>query len=466
MRIAKVIAAAIPACLAAAGAAALFWWAAADTGMKFSLRLPLTGQPATEEERAGTGPAFGTLRTFDGEPADAAGSWPRFRGPNFDNVSPGTEPLARFWPESGPKVLWSIEVGEGHAGAAVLNGRVYMLDYDRRQKADAARCLSLADGRDIWRYSYPVKVKRNHGMSRTVPAVTDEFMVTIGPKCHVACLDSKTGELLWGMDLVKRYGTAVPPWYAGQCPLIDGKKAIIAPAGSALMIAVDCESGNILWESPNPDGWKMTHSSVMPAEFDGRRVYVYCASGGVAGVAAKDGRILWKTDRWTILVANVPSPVPVGRNGIFLAGGYNAGSAMLRLVSSGPDIEAKIEYRLEPELFSSNQHTPVYYEGSIFGIRQDGQMACITPQGRLLWESGPTRRFGLGPFVIASGLIYAMDSEGVLTVAEASNAGFFPLAQAKVLDGPDSWGPIAIVSGRLICRDLDTMVCLDIDSSQ
>ena len=26
-------------------------------------------------------------------------------------------------------------------------------------QADALRCLSLADGKEIWRYSYPVKVK-------------------------------------------------------------------------------------------------------------------------------------------------------------------------------------------------------------------------------------------------------------------------------------------------------------------
>ena len=43
-------------------------------------------------------------------------------------------------------MLWSIELGEGHAGAAVRDGRVYVLDYDRQAEADVLRCLSLADG--------------------------------------------------------------------------------------------------------------------------------------------------------------------------------------------------------------------------------------------------------------------------------------------------------------------------------
>ena len=65
--------------------------------------------------------------------------------------------------------LWSLDVGDGYAGASVLNGRVYLMDYDRDKRQDASRCLSLADGREIWRFAYPVSVKRNHGMSQTVP---------------------------------------------------------------------------------------------------------------------------------------------------------------------------------------------------------------------------------------------------------------------------------------------------------
>jgi len=150
--------------------------------------------------------------------------------------------LATQWPKEGVKHLWSIEVGEGYAGAAILNGRVYVLDYDAVGKADVVRCLSLADGKDIWKYSYPVFVKRNHGMSRTIPAVTDNYVVTLGPKCYVTCLDAVSGEFKWMIDLVKDFKTTIPQWYAGQCPLIDGQKAIIAPGGESLMIAVDCQA--------------------------------------------------------------------------------------------------------------------------------------------------------------------------------------------------------------------------------
>ena len=66
-----------------------------------------------------------------------------------DGVSREAVPLATTWPESGPPILWSVELGEGYAGPAVLKGRVYLLDYDQKERADTLLCLSLADGKEI-----------------------------------------------------------------------------------------------------------------------------------------------------------------------------------------------------------------------------------------------------------------------------------------------------------------------------
>ena len=194
-------------------------------------RTPDVDTTASEDLSLTVSPiTLGRLLTSDGLAADLPGTWPWFRGENFDGISNEQIDLASKWSSGEPKVLWGIDVGEGYAGAAILNGRVYVMDYDANELvgeipkpgADTLRCLSLADGKEIWRYSYPIKIKRNHGMSRTVPAITEKYVVALGPMCHVICLDSTSGEFLWGMDLVRDFKTEVPPWYAGQCPLIDG----------------------------------------------------------------------------------------------------------------------------------------------------------------------------------------------------------------------------------------------------
>jgi len=454
----------------------IYLWLSADSAVDLQERVPgADNKPANVLGDGDTIKIAGTLTKFDGVAADLPGAWPRFRGPNSDGVSPDEVPLSRQWPEGGPRALWSVDLGEGYAGAAVLGGRVYVLDYDQVKRADAIRCFSLADGKEIWRYSYPVKVKRDHGMSRTVPAVTEKYVVTLGPRGHVTCLDANTGEFRWMLNLVKEFGTTVPLWHAAQCPLIDGDKAIIAPAGllpdgtgGVLMMAVDCATGQIAWKTPNPDKWVMTHSSITPMGFGGQRFYIYCGgsvdAGGVVGVSATDGTVLWKTDEWRVRT-NVPAPVVVGEDRIFLSAGYGQsdnGCMMLRLTQTGGKMTAHPEVRRATDVFGSMQHTPIFYEGNIYGVSMNRQLTCLDPEGNVVWTSTSANRFGSGPCVIADGLLYVLDDSGVLTLIDATPSGYTQLARAKVLDRPESWGPMAVASGRLIVRDLTKMVCLDV----
>jgi outer membrane protein assembly factor BamB len=455
----------IPGALALTCAAALVLWTHVGPMVEpLEARVPGLDRPkATEDGAAQAKPLKGTLTPLGGKAADLPGAWPRFRGERFDGIGVPETSLARKWPQAGPKKLWSIDLGEGHAGAAVLAGRVFVLDYDREHAADTVRCFSLADGQEIWRFSYPVALKRNHGMSRTVPAVTDKYLLALGPKCDVCCLNPVTGECYWLVDMVRQFGATVPPWYAGQCPLIDRDRAILAPGGESLLVALDCRTGQVVWKSPNPRGWSMTHTSIMPMEFAGKRMFVYCGKGGVAGVSADDGSILWDTTAWKISIATVPSPLILPEGRIFLSGGYNSGSLMLQLHEEGGKIVAKTLFKLGPAVFGSTQHTPIFFESHLYGVREkDKQLVCLDLKGRVLWSSGSQHRFGLGPYLIADGLIYALDDSGMLTLAQAGPKSYQPLAKAQVIDGNDSWGPMAMAGGRLILRDLTHMVCRDV----
>ncbi len=457
----------IPWVLAAGGTVALaVWLLTPPDAMKLSQRLPgadrLGASGATTAQATELG---GTLVRSEGVASDLPGAWPTFRGMNRDGISTENVRLARKWPAEGPAKLWSLSLGEGYAGAAVLNGRAYVLDYDQQDRADVLRCLSLGDGKEIWRRSYAVDVKRNHGMSRTVPAVTDRYVVTLGPKCHVMCVDAISGQFRWGMDLVAQFHAKVPPWYAGQCPLIEADRAILAPGGDALMLAVDCATGKILWQTPNPKGWEMTHSSIVPMTLEGKRMYVYCGNRGVAGVSAEDGSILWQSDAWKVSMATVPTPVVIGDGRIFLSGGYGAGSLMLRVKQTGEKFDAEVLYRLKPEVFGSEQQTPIYYNGYLYGVIPGGQLVCLNLDGKVVWSSGADH-FGIGPYMVAGGMIWLMNDTGVLSAVEATAEGYRPLARSTIFEsGHEAWGPFALAGGRLIARDLRRMVCLDVKES-
>ncbi len=218
----------------------------------------------------------------DVPPGALRGSWPGFRGPGRDNVAAGAGRIAERWEEGGPKVLWSVPLGDGHAMPALADGSLYLLDYDEARGGDSLRCLNADTGAERWVHLYAVKTKRNHGISRTVAATDGDAVVTLGPQCHVLCVDAKSGVYRWGLNLVSRYNAKVPLWYAGQCPLIDGGVAVLAPAGrDVVLCGIDLKSGETVFETPNPGGLEMSHSSVMVLEADGVRQYVYAALGGI-----------------------------------------------------------------------------------------------------------------------------------------------------------------------------------------
>jgi outer membrane protein assembly factor BamB len=400
------------------------------------------------------------------------GKWPRFRGADFDNINKEPIKLLDKWGAAGPKILWKVELGDGHAAPAIYNGRVYVLDYDERKKNDILRCFSLENGDEIWRRWYKVNLKRNHGMSRTIPAVTDKYIVTIGPRCQVMCCNPITGDLLWGIDLPTEYKTEVPLWYTGQCPLIDNDVAIIAPGGTSLMIGVDCATGKVIWQTPNLGNLKMSHSSVVPMTIHGKKMYVYNAIGALCGISAEGddiGKLLWQSNAFNPSVI-APSPLFVGQNRIFMTAGYGAGSVVFQVNKEGNGFLVKPVQMYKPsEGMASEQQTPILYKGLVYCIQPKdaattrNQFVCCSADNfkNILWTSSKTERFGLGPYILADNKFFIVSDEGELTIAKLSATKFEILDKAKIIDGQDAWGPIAIADGRLLMRDSKLMVCID-----
>ncbi|MBI2433512.1 MAG: PQQ-like beta-propeller repeat protein [Candidatus Hydrogenedentes bacterium] len=462
----------LPGLLVFAGMAALYSWLVYHPAWLLEAEVPgHDGRPAVDPSKAAQINLAGVFQKSDGHPASLPGAWTSFRGPAASNIATDPTSLADSWPEGGPKVVWKVPVGDGYAAPTVLNGCVYLMDYDVEKRADAVRCLSLEDGKEIWRRSYDINIKRNHGMSRTIPAVTDRYVVTVGPKCHVVCLDAARGDFRWGIDLTKDFGTEVPLWYSGQCPFIDNDVAVIAPCGaSALLIGVACETGKVLWQTPNPRGWKMSHSSVIPMTLLGRKVYLYSALGGTACVSAEpdsSGKLLWDLP-WDAKVV-APSPVKAGEDLIFVTAGYGKGSRLLKVQATAGGMGVEVVYDKTPDqILSCEQQTPIFHEGLLYGIMPKdagalkGQFVCMKPDGTTVWSSGADNRFGLGPFLLADGKFLILDDEGALTMLDATKPGYSLLGHAEILHGHDAWGPLALAGSRLLLRDMNNLACVEL----
>ena len=403
------------------------------------------------------------IKPFDGE-------WPCFRGARRDNLVQENRPLTKNWGAEGPKVVWRKELGEGYSGAIIAQGRVYVLDYLEKEDSDALRCFELLTGNELWQRSYKNPIRRNHGKSRTIPACSDNVVVTLGPAAHVMAVDATNGELLWSCDLVEQYGCEIPQWYAGQCPLIENGKVIIGVGSeNVLMTALDLKTGKTLWETPNPDKLKMSHSSVLSTRLCDVEQYVYAGIGGISSCDL-DGKPLWTCKSWKPAVW-APTPLKIADDLLFLTAGYGAGSALLRVRHTNGAFEAAIENEWKPTKGpASEQQTPLLIGNTLFtiqpkdagGLHAQLVAADVDKLPALRATSGKEARFGLGPYLHADGAFWIMDDDGVLHVYQFKDDTFQKLASHKVVPGVDSWGPIAYAGGLMILRDSTSMACLDL----
>lgn len=144
---------------------------------------------------------------------------------------------------------------------------------------------------------------------------------------------------------------------------------------------------------------------------------------------------------------------------------------MFQVESAADTFSVKPIQLVKPDQgLASEQQTPIFYLGQLYSILPKdagparNQFVSCNPDdvSKIILTSGKTKRFGLGPYLVADGKFYILSDEGVLTIARISKNNYQELAEFKVLQGHDAWGPLAIVNGRLLARDSRQMICLDL----
>jgi outer membrane protein assembly factor BamB len=259
------------------------------------------------------------------------GSWPCFLGPNHDNISKETG-LLRRWPQNGPKLAWHLPgLGQGYSAVSVADGIVFTMGTPENQESLLA--INLADSKALW--SRPTQgpiFQEEHGNGpRGTPTVDGNYVYALGASGDLICVDYKTKSVRWHKNLSREFSAPVPQYGYSESVLIDGQKLICTPGGSsATVVALDKNSGSVLWKCPVPNSPGAAYASPIAAEIGGTRQYVDIVAGAIIGVKATDGQLLWGNE--ALASANVicSSPLLV-KDYVFAAASYGTGGVLLRL---------------------------------------------------------------------------------------------------------------------------------------
>jgi outer membrane protein assembly factor BamB len=178
----------------------------------------------------------------------AGADWPQFRGPDGSGLCPSCGPLPT---EFGPKanVLWKTDLPAGKSSPVLAGDRIFLTASEGDDLI--TMCLSRTTGQIQWRRTVRAAKREyqnslNHRAAPTAVVNQNSVFVFFADFGLVAY--DFAGNERWQLPLGpfnSQHGVAGSPVYA------DGKVILVCDQDTdAYIIAVDAESGKIVWKTP------------------------------------------------------------------------------------------------------------------------------------------------------------------------------------------------------------------------
>ncbi|MDH7599574.1 MAG: PQQ-like beta-propeller repeat protein [Sedimentisphaerales bacterium] len=403
-----------------------------------------------------------------------AADWPQWRGPNRDGKSQDTG-LLRQWPEGGPVLAWRADnLGGGYSAPAVAGGRVFGMS--NRGNQEVVWALSEKDGTPLWVTALGPAFKQVSSQGAEGPACTPtvdgDRLYVEGLAGNVACLQVQDGKIIWQVQMTEQFGARRPMWSFRESPLVDGDKVVCTPGSpDAMLVALDKMTGKTIWKTQMPggsDGPGAAYASPIAIEIEGQRLYVQLTANTLIGVAASDGRFLWRYDR----PANrngTNCATPVFHDGaVFASSAYGAGGGAVRLTKDPNGlIQAKEVYFTRA---MQNHHGGmILVDGYLYGAsggNEGGALVCLEfGTGKVMWDlRSQGQRRAKGSLAYADGLLYYRMEDGTLVLIRPNPKQYTEINRFQQPNRTNvaAWTHPVIANGRLYVRDQGLLLCYNI----
>ncbi len=406
-----------------------------------------------------------------------AADWPRWRGPDRTDVSKEAG-LLKTWPKEGPKLLWTFrKAGAGYSGPAVVGPTLYSMG--AQDKTEFLYALETQSLTKVWSAEVGPTFTDGHGDGpRATPTVDGDHVYALGANGDLIAVRLSDGVVIWRKNLKNDFsGEMWSNWGYSESPLVDGGKLICTPGGAGgTLAACDKNTGDLLWRSK---GWtdKAAYSSLVTTEIAGIRQYVQMTGESVAGIAADDGRLLWRCPRRSA-TAPVPTPI-VSDECVYATSGYRAGCLLLRLTGHGRDVTCAELYK---NLNMVNHHGGVLLIGGyVYGyddnkglICQDWRTSEVVWKQKdyeSLWDKEHNRGvFGKMSLTCADGQLYCYgEDDGTVLLVEATPKGLkvngrfsIPEHSRMKRNSGKIWTHPVVANGKLYLRDQELIFCYNV----
>ncbi|MEX2309890.1 MAG: PQQ-binding-like beta-propeller repeat protein [Pirellulales bacterium] len=399
-----------------------------------------------------------------------AASWPQWRGPQRDGVSQETG-LLQEWSEEGPPLVWQqTDLGDGFSTPAVVGDRIYLVSSEGLEN-EFVQALNVEDGERLWatrigNVGEPDQQPSYPG-ARSTPTIDGDQIYALGSDGDLACLERATGRVHWQKNVRSEFGGKPGEWAYSESPLVDGELVVVTPGGEeATLVALDKNSGEVVWKSQVPEGDDAGYASIVIVEAGGVKQYVQFLAKGLVGVDANTGEFLWRYDR---TAENSPANIgtPVAKDGYVYSGSHYAGGGVVRITANDGMIAAEEVYfdRKLPTAIGG----AVLVGDHLYGTTR-GTMACLNfKTGEVNW----TQERGIAPASLcyADGRLYLHgENDGEVALVEATPEEYRERGRFTPPNIPDrgngkAWAYPVVADGRFYIHDWGTLWCYDVKGS-
>jgi outer membrane protein assembly factor BamB len=382
-----------------------------------------------------------------------AQDWPQWRGAHRNGKVEGFA-LPKVWPKALTQ-KWKVEVGEGYSTPALVGDRLYVLS--RQKDEEVIRCLSAADGNELWQSAYPAPYtppktpSARGGGPRSSPAVADGRVYTLGINGALSCLSASDGSVLWRKEFSKDFERTAPEFGTAASPLLTDGLCIVhvGGKGKGAVMAFD-PAGERKWKW---DGDAPSYASPVVLTVDGAKQVVTQTEKFLVGISLEDGKALWQAPFLTSAGEDLATPVIDGTT--VIASGLGRPTTALQVRKDGAkSVAMPVWDRPRPVWLLGS---PVLKDGLLYGLSQRTErFVCMDrTDGNTLW-TGPSRLGDSAAIVDVGAALLLLTSGGELHVFRPGDKAYVELARYKVAATPTYAHPV--VSGkRIFVKDKDSV---------
>ncbi len=248
---------------------------------------------------------------------DDEARWGRFRGPDGAGVVADDVPLPT---ELGPgkNLLWKREAPPGHSSPCVWDGRIFLTGTAGGELVTA--CLDRKTGEILWWRSLapkhgPERLHRVNSPASPTPATDGERVYVYFGRLGLVCFD-RDGEELWRRETPppdSTFGTAASP-------IVAGGRVLFAHDSNAdsFVEALEPATGKPVWRAERPGFGAAWSTPAVRRDGDALEVLV----NGVWWLTAYDLRD--GAERWAVPgLTDEPIVTPVAGAGLVFVSSYN-----------------------------------------------------------------------------------------------------------------------------------------------